>query len=217
MRQSNTQVSFKDTGDGFYNIVFRHSGKCVHVNGGGRENGTNITQWDGVNQSNLKWRFALAAKTPYDFVDKPINVAIESGVAGGWYLHVTGGKIDNGTNISVWSWVDQPNLKWRIKCAEQSGYYYIVSALDQHCDHVVHQQGASHTNGDNVTLWERVNQGNTQVKFEDAGQGYFHIVFAHSGKCVHLHGGKGQNDANITQWDSVNQPNLLWRFRHLCK
>jgi hypothetical protein len=217
VRQGNTQVRFQDCGGGFYNIVFKHSNKCVHVHGGSRDNNTNITQWDPVDQANLKWKFALAPKTPFDFVDKGINVAIESGVPGGWYLHVYGGKVDNGTNISVWSWVDQPNLKWRIKSSENGGHYYVTTALDTGRDHVLHQYGASHGNGDNVTLWDRVNQGNCQVRFEDAGYGFWRIVFAHSGKCAHLHGGQGHNDANVTQWDAVSQPNLVWRFRHLWK
>jgi len=214
VHQGNTQVRFQEVDSGFYNIIFRHSGKGVHVHGGGSANDTNISQWEVVNQNNLKWRFALAPKTFTDFVDKPVPFMLESGV-NGWFAHVHGGGTANGTNISVWSFVDQDNLKWFLKTSETSGYYYIVTAIDKTHDHVLHQYGATQDNGGNVTLWDRVNQGNTQVRFEDAGDGYFRIPFRHSNKCVHLHGGVGYNDANITQWEPVNQKNLVWRFAEL--
>lgn len=51
-------------GDQYYYIVNRHSGKCMHVHGGGRENGALITQWDCIDQSNLKW--SVIVRGPID-------------------------------------------------------------------------------------------------------------------------------------------------------
>jgi len=222
--QGNTQVRFENAGDGYYNIVFRHSNKAVHVHGGGTANDTNITQWDVVNQDNLKWRLVKTnqggyqktshhgwAHHPKRYAKKGKVVFIQS-KAGNAYVHVHGGGTANGTNISAWSHVNQDNLKWRVKPAEEKGWFYIVTALDPNHDRVLHQHGGTQGNGDNITLWERVNQGNTQVRFEDAGDGFFYIIFKHSGKCVHLHGGGTANDTNITQWEKVNQDNLKWRF-----
>jgi Ricin-type beta-trefoil lectin domain-like len=48
-------VAENRAGDPYYYIVNRASGKCMHVHGGGSENGALITQWDCVNQSNVKW------------------------------------------------------------------------------------------------------------------------------------------------------------------
>jgi len=131
---------------------------------------------------------------------------------GGVFAHVLGAQTANGTQISLWSFVNQDNLKWTLKPAEVPGFYYIVSALDRKVDRVLHQLGAVQDNGGHVTLWERVNQGNTQVRFEDAGDGYWYIIFHHSGKYVHVQGAVKDNNTPITQWEKVNQNNLKWRF-----
>jgi len=131
---------------------------------------------------------------------------------GGVFAHVLGANTGNGTPISIWSYVNQNNLKWTLKPAEVPGFYYIVSALDRTVDRVLHQSGAVQDNGGPVSLWERVNQGNTQVRFEDAGDGYWYIIFHHSGKCVHVSGAVRDNNTPITQFEKVNQNNLKWRF-----
>jgi len=217
VRQGNCMVRFQDCGGGAYNILWKHSNKGLAVYGAVRDNNANICQWDAVDQPNLKWKFALAPKTPFDFVDKPINVAIESGVAGGWYMAVYGASTQDNTNVCVWSWADQPNLKWRLKSSETAGQFYVTTAIDTSRDITIALYGESHDNGANVCMWHRVNQQNCQVKFEDAGYGFWRMHFAHSRKCVHLHGGQGHNDANVTQWEPLSQPNLVWRFRHLWK
>jgi hypothetical protein len=58
-KQQNLQVRFTPRGGDLYSIHFVHSNKCIHVHGGVAANGTDITQWEYVDQLNLKWRFSL--------------------------------------------------------------------------------------------------------------------------------------------------------------
>ncbi len=41
----------------YYYMVAKHSGKCAQVNGVSKSNGAVISQWDCVNQDNVKWYF----------------------------------------------------------------------------------------------------------------------------------------------------------------
>ena len=50
------KVNFLRTPEGFHMIKFVHSGKFLQVHGASNANGTPITQWDYVDQSNLKWK-----------------------------------------------------------------------------------------------------------------------------------------------------------------
>jgi len=211
VNQGNTQVKFEDAGHGYWYLVYGHSGKAVHLYGGVGHDGAMVTQHAIQDSPNLKWRFAVAPKDPKEFVDHDISFTLESGV-NGYFAYVVDESLANGTNIAVSSYNNSPNMRWHLKTAETQGYYYIISDLDRGHDRVLHQYGGSHDDGGNVTLWERVNQGNTQVKFEDAGHGYVYIVFGHSGKCVHLHGGVGFDGANVTQWTVGESPNRIWRL-----
>jgi len=216
-QQGNLQVRFEPSGDGFWFIRFVHSGKNLHVLGASLNNDTPISQWETVNQANLKWKFLPAAADPHS----PTNwgaygvqakVAIQSGV--GTFLHVHGGVPSDGAKITAWAWVDQPNLKWHIEAVpNKPGFFFLCSVANP--AFVVHQLGANSNNGGEITTWNKGthgHQGNLQVSFEPAGGDYHFIKFAHSGKYVHVHGASTANDTPITQWDKVDQPNLKWRI-----
>jgi hypothetical protein len=49
------EVAENRAGDLYYYMVNRASGKCMHVHGGTKDNGAVITQWECVNQPNVKW------------------------------------------------------------------------------------------------------------------------------------------------------------------
>jgi len=213
--QGNLHVRFEHAGDGFWFIRFEHSGKCVHVQGASTANDAAVTQWDSVNQNNLKWRFMPAGADPFhpsSFTGhgSHVRLAIQSGV--GTFLHVYGGNPHDGCRLSTWQWVDQPNLKWHIEPAP-NGQFFLVSAANH--NFVVHQQGATHNNGDPCTTWNKTTHGhqpNLHVSFEPAGADYWYIRFAHSGKYLHVHGASTANDTTVSQWDKVDQPNLKWKF-----
>jgi len=194
-----------------------HSGKCLHVTGASTANDAAVTQWDSVNQANLKWRFLPAGDNPShpsSFVGhgNHVRLAVQSQL--GTYLHVAGGHAGDNTRISTWTWVDQANLKWHIEpVVGKPGFFHLVSATNP--NYAVHQEGAKNDNGGPCTTWNKNthgHQGNLQLYFEPAGGEWWYIHFAHSGKCLHVSGASTANDTAVTQWDKVDQPNLKWRF-----
>jgi hypothetical protein len=46
-------------GGGYYYIINKATHKCMQVNGGSQDNGATISQWDCVDQPNVKWKIPL--------------------------------------------------------------------------------------------------------------------------------------------------------------
>jgi len=217
-QQGNLRVNFEQTPDGYFKIIFVHSNKCVHVFGGGRANGTKISQWEFVNQANLKWSFhpEPAYQGPAQGVDP--WTAARHGMklfvrgADGGNMHLHGGKAADNAPITIYETLNQPNLMWTIQHSPHGGFW-ICSVTDQ--NFVVHQFGATNDNDGAISVWNKNThgqQGNLRVNFEQTPDGYYKIIFVHSGKCVHVFGGGRANDTKMSQWEFVNQNNLKWSF-----
>ena len=91
-----------------------------------------------------------------------------------------------------------------------SRHYYYIRA--RHSGKCVHQHGHTYANGDPVTQWECIDQGNVKVRIIPAANNFYYLQFEHSGKCVHVHGASWANGTPITQWTCINQPNVQWTF-----
>jgi hypothetical protein len=234
--QGNLQVTFENRGGDFWAIRFVHSKKCVHVQGALSDNSTAITQWDYVEQNNLKWKFVVVKgggsgpsgggggggggrfkewKNPVMLAREGRRCHIVSALAPHACLHLQGGVAQNDAQVTIWSkdtHGHQSNLQWTIVPGPH-GTYHIASAVNP--DFVLHQLGATHDNGGKISVWNKNthgHQGNLQVRFEKVGGGYWMIKFVHSNKAVHVQGAVTSNGTAITQWDHVNQNNLKWRF-----
>ena len=59
IRESEFRWRLDPTGDGYYRLVNRHSGKVLDVAGGPGSlgDGVNVQQWDNNGQANQQWRF----------------------------------------------------------------------------------------------------------------------------------------------------------------
>jgi hypothetical protein len=89
-------------------------------------------------------------------------------------------------------------------------YYYIRA---KHSNKCLHQHGGTTGNGDPITQWDCVDQGNVQWRIEPSpDKNYYYIKARHSDKCAHQHGGTTGNGDPITQWECVNQGNVKWRL-----
>lgn len=78
------------------------------------------------------------------------------------------------------------------------GVFYLKA---KHSNKCVHQHGNTHNNGDNVTQWDCLNQGNVKLERIPLGSAYFLLRFQHSGKCVTVKDDSLERGANIIQWD----------------
>jgi hypothetical protein len=132
----------------WYFITARHSGKCLHQHGGTFGNGDRITQWDCVEEPNVKLQ-----KVPAD----GDTFFLRFGHSGKC-VHLPGPSAANGTPITQWDCIDLPNVKWRQQDAG-GGYVYLRSAATDKC---IHQHIGTHGNGDPITQWDCVDEPNVQ-------------------------------------------------------
>ncbi|WP_028490415.1 RICIN domain-containing protein [Thiothrix lacustris] len=150
-----TTAAYADQPDGLYYLKAQHSGKCVHQHGATNAEGGNVTQWD--------------------CVDQP-NVRIEKVTAGGSYftlrfqhsgkcLTVEGDGDQNGTNI-IQETCDPlaPRYQTWMELPGQGKFVKIQSSIGL----CLHQHGATMGNGDNITAWECVDQPNVRFEFVPA-------------------------------------------------
>ena len=124
----------------YFFLKAKHSNKCAQVDGASGANGGNISQWDCVNQDNVKWQKRNAGGG-YVYLR-----AKHSGKC----AQVDGASKANSANISQWDCVNQANVHWMLTPAEgDAGYYFIVNRASGKCMQV---DGASRANGANITF-----------------------------------------------------------------
>ncbi|MHC5748403.1 MAG: RICIN domain-containing protein [Nostoc sp.] len=111
VNQDNVKWKFVDAGyvGGYpsYYLVAKHSNKCLHVQGAGLQNNAQITQWDCVNQNNVKWQLFSAGSGYYYFRAAHSQKC----------MHVYKNATNNGARISQWTCVNQPNVQWYLVTA----------------------------------------------------------------------------------------------------
>jgi hypothetical protein len=134
------------------NIFLRakHSGKCAQVNGASTANGIAVSQWDCLDQSNVKWSW-IEVDNGYVFLKAQHSNKC---------AQVDGASPANGAKISQWDCVNQDNVKWALKpvgSSNGSKYYNIVNKATGKCMQV---EGAANANGAKISQWDCVDQDN---------------------------------------------------------
>ncbi|WP_017653375.1 RICIN domain-containing protein [Fortiea contorta] len=139
--------------EGYRYIRVRHSDKCLHVNGNqGIGNGVAATQWQCVDQNNLKWKLEAApGGNDYYFIRSKFSDKC---------LQIDGASMDNGAAVTQWDCVNQNNVKWKFVSAGE-GYFYIKA---KHSDKCLQVDGGSLENGARISQWDCVNQSNVKWK-----------------------------------------------------
>jgi Ricin-type beta-trefoil lectin domain-like len=105
-----------------YQIVARHSGKCLAVAGGNRfiNNGVGVIQWNCIDtEDNQKWRILPVGFGYYKIIAKHSGKSLE--VRGGI------GALTNGDPVQQWDYVGNPNQQWWLNPVGD-GFYQIVAA-----------------------------------------------------------------------------------------
>ncbi|MGB0562192.1 MAG: RICIN domain-containing protein [Spirulinaceae cyanobacterium] len=152
---------------GTYQVQLRHSNKCLHQHGNNQNNGGNVTQWDCIEQDNVKvilepiQLFEVDGTPqfgPYFFLRfKHSNKCVS----------LPADAANNGANITQQDCNSNSlGLQW-LQIPASDGYVYVVNAATGKC---LHQHGNNQNNGGNITQWDCVDQGNVQWKFITPGQ-----------------------------------------------
>ena len=115
--------------------------KCLDVDSGQKENGTNLLIWDYHRSNNQRFQ-AISAGNGY-FIFK--NLKSET------IIDVYNSEVKNGTNIQMWESNNSDNQKWKI-INEGDGYYSIQSKLNS--NYYLDVQFSGTQNGTNVWLYE---------------------------------------------------------------
>jgi hypothetical protein len=136
----------------------KHSDKCAQVDDASLADGANISQYDCVNQDNVKWRWT----------DTGNGYLLLQAKHSGKCAQVDDASNANGANISQYSCVNQDNVKWTFKLVESTNgakYYNIVNKASGKCLQV---DNASRANGANISQYDCVDQDNVKWKISSA-------------------------------------------------
>lgn len=127
--------------DGVFRIIPVHSGKAIDVSQCGHINGSNIQQWDWLNNNCQKWRV-----TPVDAAFhriSPLNAPDK-------VMDISAAAATNGANALLWQYNGGHNQQFRFQVSG-SGRWRLINRSSNKCLDVAasHQQ-----NGTNLLQWE---------------------------------------------------------------
>ncbi|MBM7556747.1 RICIN domain-containing protein [Halanaerobacter jeridensis] len=151
--QDTTETVTTFTGDRYYKIIAKHSGRALDVSGGSKDDGANIKQWDYKGYDNQQWRFENVGNGYYKIVAKHSNKVLD----------VEYGRMSEGTNVQQWEYKGYDHQQWRLE-KTGNGYYKIIA---QHSGQVLDVAGVSTDNGTTVHQWSYVGGENQQWKIEE--------------------------------------------------
>lgn len=123
-----------------YELIAKHSGKCLDVSGVATNNGANIHQWDCHGGPNQRWTLTEKSGGYYTVTARHSNKCMD----------VEGVGTGNGTNISQYDCHGGPNQLWMF--IPQGGGYYRVTA--KHSNKCLDVSGGGKGNGDNIQQWD---------------------------------------------------------------
>lgn len=123
-----------------YQLMAKHSGKCLNVAGAGTATGANVLQWDCHGGPNQQWILS----------DKSDGYYVLTARHSGKCLDVAGVSNDNGANIYQWDCHSGPNQQWMF--IPQGQGYYLVKA--KHSGKCLDIAGVGKGSGENAHQWD---------------------------------------------------------------
>lgn len=141
----------------------------------------------------------------YGYIEKGDKV-LELGQKGNFtqiYYPVSGGHKIAWIRSSEASWKGAENVR-----PIADGIYRFETKNGMRLD----VNGASHSSGANIQLWEK-NDSDAQIfKVEYQNNGYYKITNVASGKVLDIDGGNAHNGANVIQYGWHGGPNQQWKI-----
>ena len=139
-----------DIANGTYEIVARHSGKCLAVGSGSKANGGSVIQWPYYNGAEQQWTVTGLGDGVYRI----------DNVNSGKTLDVNQASMADGAKIKQWEYSDSENQQWRIIDVGE-GYYRIESVRS---GKILSVKSASTADGADVIQWS--NNGGQEQQFQ---------------------------------------------------
>ena len=191
--------------NGYYTIKALHSGKYIHVADENKA-ASNVHQWSGSESRNAKWAL-INAGNGYYYLQNAGN---------GSMLDLNNGSSRPGENVQTYYRNNSSAQRWRFVSTSDKtsnsrpvadGWYMIESACSS--DRVLDLNNWNQNNGGNVEIYQKNGTTNQWVRVTYVGEGYYNLMFQHSGKYIHAAGTNSTPD-NVHQWEGGNHNNALW-------
>lgn len=184
----------KSVGNGYYTLQSVSSGLYLDISGANATNGVNIQQWSGNNSGAQYFRFYDTSYT------QPLNdgcYSLQSGVDSNYYIDVTGGSQDKGTNIEVWTRNDSNAQKFQISYIGNGEYKIgcVCSGLFMDVN-----EGSS-ANGANVQQWANNDSAAQRWKIYHTEDGFYYFRSVASGKMLDVNGAVAYEGNNVQSWE----------------
>lgn len=133
-------------GDGYYQIVAKHSGKVLDVKGGSTDNGADIIQYHATGADNQLWQPVPASGGYYQITSKH----------SGKVLDVKGGSTEDGAQVVQYQPTGGDNQLWNF--VSVGGDYYQIVA--KHSARLLDVKGVSRDDGALVTQYHATGADN---------------------------------------------------------
>ena len=156
--------------NGYYEIVARHSGRCLDVEQESMAAGARVLQYGCGGWTNQHWKIIDLGTGYYKIVARH----------SGKVLDVQGGGLTNGT--PVWQWDDNGSFAQQWQIIDVGGGY--VRIMARHSGKALDVSGGSTTDGAPIHQWDYVGIANQQWLLRPIT--YYEIVAKHSGKCIDI-------------------------------
>ena len=181
--------------DGFYTIRQKDSTAALDVTGGNRDIGANVGVWQKNNNSSQKWAVSVI-----NWSEKGYRIQSK---CSGMSLDIAGGTIASGTNIRQYTGNTSNAQRWLFIPYEPGrpvadGRYMLISGMDAHVEMDVPGNTGDIADGTSLQIWDdgTDNRYNSfDVRY--AGDGYYNLVHAASGKYMGVKGAATENYADI--------------------
>lgn len=141
-------------GGPYYNLVARHSGRCVDVSDNSAADGAVVLQWDCGTGLNQQWRLSDAG-------GGYVQVIAEHS---GKCMDVSGASTADGADVNQYRCNGGTNQQWLLQ-DQGNGYYHLVARHSGKCLDV---KDGSTANGTRLIQWPCGTGGNQQFQKRNA-------------------------------------------------
>lgn len=197
----------KGIGRGFYKITNKLSGKCLDSEGSNewlynQSTGkrTNVQQWTDYNDSGQQWAVNEIAAG-----DQGMLYTFQARCSG-YYIDIEEGKIESGTNISMWKGNGSAAQQWRLipwaptvgRTIDDGTYQLAPYAAEEK---VLSASGNNPQKGANIEL--NAYKGDYRHTFDVKylGNGYYSIINQYSGASLDVADASRRLGTNIQLWE----------------
>ena len=192
--------------DGFYKIVQKGTDMALAVAGGDTLEKANIQVNKNDNSAGQKWAISRNGRNGYRIQSK----------CSGYSVDIADGTIENGRNVRQYSSNNSGAQDWLFipyKPAQtlKEERYILLSDIDRSIELDVFGNSGDIPNETNVQIWKNTTQSRyNSFDVVKAGNGYYKLIHAASGKALDLYKGKSELRSNISLHDQNGDAAQNW-------